>query len=58
MSLLQQFQNRAATLRELFTFLRERKLWWMMPLVIFMLLLGALLVFAHVGSVAPWMYPF
>lgn len=58
MSIFRQAHRRAGTVRELFRFLYARKLWWMMPLVVFFILLGILMVFAHAGSVAPWMYPF
>ena len=57
MSLYKQAQDRAGTLGELFRFLYTRKLWWMMPLVFFLILMGAIMIFAHAGSVASWMYP-
>jgi hypothetical protein len=36
--------------------LRERKRWWLAPIVIFLLLLGALLVFAKGSALAPFIY--
>lgn len=43
-------------LKELWQFLRARKKLWMLPIMIVMLLLGALLVFAQGSAVAPFIY--
>ena len=47
---------RFAALRDLWGFLRERKKWWLAPIVIFLLLLGGLLVFAKGSALAPFIY--
>ncbi|MBZ5509906.1 MAG: DUF5989 family protein [Acidobacteriia bacterium] len=57
MSILNQVAGRASTLAEVFSFLRERKLWWMMPLFILLLLLGLIIVLVQSSAVAPWLYP-
>ena len=41
---------------ELLAFLWERKLWWMMPMVSVLLLLGILLIFAQSSAIAPFIY--
>lgn len=41
---------------ELLTFLWRRKLWWLIPLVSFILLFGALLIFAQSSAIAPFIY--
>jgi drug/metabolite transporter superfamily protein YnfA len=41
---------------ELWQFLRERKKIWLLPVVLLMLLLGALLVLAQGSAVAPFIY--
>ena len=41
--------NRLAIVKEFLDFLRERKKWWIAPIVVFLLLLGGLLIFA-IGS--------
>jgi hypothetical protein len=38
--------SRFSIIKEFFDFLRERKKWWIAPIVLFLLLLGGLLVFA------------
>jgi hypothetical protein len=41
---------------ELWTFLRERKKLWLLPLVILLLVFGGLLVLAQSSAVAPLIY--
>lgn len=43
-------------LAELWAFLRERKKFWLLPIVLVMLLFGALLVFAESSALAPFIY--
>ena len=48
--------NKFAIIKEFIAFLRERKKWWLAPIVLFLLLLGALLVFAKGSALAPFIY--
>jgi hypothetical protein len=41
---------------ELWAFMKVRKKWWLMPIIIVMLLVGALLVFAQGSALAPFIY--
>jgi len=43
-------------LLDLWAFMRERKKFWLAPIVIIMMLLGALIVFAQGSSLAPFIY--
>jgi hypothetical protein len=43
-------------LAELWSFLRTRKKFWLVPLVLVMLVIGALLVFVQGSAVAPFIY--
>jgi drug/metabolite transporter superfamily protein YnfA len=43
-------------LQEFWLFLRQNKKLWLLPIVIVMLLLGALLVFAQTSALAPFIY--
>jgi hypothetical protein len=45
-----------AFVRELFQFMRVRKKFWLLPLVMLMLLLGLLMVFTQGSVVAPFIY--
>ena len=41
---------------ELWAYLRERKKWWLAPVLLLMVLVGALLVFAQGSALAPFIY--
>ncbi len=41
---------------ELWAFMRVRKKWWLGPIILVMLLVGALLVFAQGSALAPFIY--
>ena len=47
---------RFAALRDLWGFLRERKKWWLAPIVLTLVLVGALLVFTQGSAMAPFLY--
>jgi len=57
MKFTRQLAARSETIVEVFTFLWERKLWWLIPLAVLMLFMGVLFFIAQASSVAPWMYP-
>lgn len=42
--------------RELWDYVRIRKKWWLTPLLLVLLLVGALLVFAQTSTLAPFIY--
>lgn len=42
--------------RDLWSFMRERKKFWMAPIIVVMILLGALIVLAQGSAVAPFIY--
>ena len=41
---------------EIWGFLKARKKWWLAPIIVMMLLLGALLIFAQTSALAPFIY--
>jgi hypothetical protein len=43
-------------LKDLWDFMRVRKKFWLAPIIIVLLLLGALVVFAQGSAVAPFIY--
>ena len=43
-------------LKDLWDFMRIRKKFWLAPIIIVLLLLGALIVFAQGSAVAPFIY--
>ncbi len=42
--------------REFWMFLRVRKKWWLLPIIVVMVLVGSLLVFAQGSALAPFIY--
>jgi hypothetical protein len=42
--------------RELWSFLKVRKKWWLLPIILIMVMVGALLVFAQGSVLAPFIY--
>ena len=43
-------------MRELWAFMRERKKFWLLPIILVLLLFGALLVLTEGSAVAPFIY--
>jgi len=43
-------------MKEFWQFLKERKKWWLLPIVIFLVLLGALLILTEGSAIAPFIY--
>ncbi len=48
--------SNAGLARELWAYMRERKKWWLLPILVVMLLVGLLLVFAQGSALAPFIY--
>ena len=46
----------SGVMRELWSFMRVRKKWWLLPIILVMLVVGALLVFAQGSVLAPFIY--
>lgn len=45
-----------AFIAELWAFMRERKKFWLLPIIVVMVLFGGLLVLAQGSAVAPFIY--
>ena len=48
--------EKLSTLTEFWEFLRVRKKLWLLPIVLFLFLVGVLLVFSESSAVAPFIY--
>ncbi len=48
--------SRLGIFKELWYFLREGKRWWLGPLIVVIVLLGAILVLAQGSALAPFIY--
>jgi hypothetical protein len=42
--------------REMWAYMRQRKKFWLLPLILIMVLVGALLIFAQGSALAPFIY--
>ena len=42
--------------RELWSYMRVRKKWWLLPIIVVLLLVGMLFVFAQGSVLAPFIY--
>jgi len=49
--------SKIAIIREFLEFLKVRKKWWLTPIVVMLLLLGALIVLTEGSAIAPFIYP-
>lgn len=47
---------RSSLVGELWAFMRVRKKWWLLPIIVVMTMMAALLVFAQGSALAPFIY--
>ena len=52
----EQLRTNWDTTRELINFAWQGRHWWLTPIVVIMLLIGALVVFLETSALAPFMY--
>ncbi len=50
------FLDRFSIFGELWAFMKVRKKWWLLPIIIVLMAVGALLVFAQGSALAPFIY--
>ena len=48
--------SNAGVLRQLWVFLRVRKKWWLLPVLIVLLVFGGLLILAQGSAIGPFIY--
>jgi len=48
--------NQFGMVGEILAYMQERKKWWLAPVILVMLLIGALLIFAQGSALAPFIY--
>ena len=56
MAMLKTVRRRFSLVGELWAFLWARKVWWMAPLLLMLLLLSLLVVFTEGSALAPFIY--
>lgn len=48
--------GKLSILKELFVYLRVKKKWWLIPIIVFLVLLGALIILNESAVAAPFIY--
>jgi Family of unknown function (DUF5989) len=48
--------SKLSILSELWEFLRVRKKWWLLPIILFLVLLGGLIILTQGSALAPFIY--
>ncbi len=43
-------------IKDLWRFLRARKLWWLIPVILFLIIIGVLLIIGGNSAIAPFIY--
>jgi drug/metabolite transporter superfamily protein YnfA len=53
---MKRFFSRLNILGEFLAFLWQRKLWWLIPMIILLVLVGFLIIFSSSSAIAPFIY--
>ena len=48
--------SKLSILSELWDFLKVRKKWWLLPIILFLVLLGGLIILTQGSALAPFIY--
>ncbi|UCF05419.1 MAG: hypothetical protein JSV33_16160 [bacterium] len=48
--------SKLSILTEFWRFLKVRKKWWLIPIIVFLMLLGALIILTEGSALAPFIY--
>ncbi|MBI1926669.1 hypothetical protein HYR99_20810 [Candidatus Poribacteria bacterium] len=48
--------SKLSIIKEFWAFLRVRKKFWLLPIILILLLFGLLLIFAQTSAIAPFIY--
>ncbi len=54
--LYNRFMSKLSIFTELWHFMRIRKKWWLLPIIMIIVLLGLILIFAQTSPLAPFIY--
>ena len=55
-SFIRSMTSNFGVVNELLGFLWKRKLWWLIPMVVVLLVFGLLLIFASASGIGPFIY--
>ncbi len=46
------------TLKDFYRFFKKNKKWWLIPILLFLIFFGALIIYANGSAIAPFVYSF
>ena len=55
-SFIRSMTSNFGVVNELLRFLWQRKLWWLIPMIVVLLVFGLLLIFASASGIGPFIY--
>ena len=56
MKFMSNFFSKLSIFKELWDFMKVRKRWWLLPIVVMLVLLGLLIIFTEGSALAPFIY--
>lgn len=56
MKFLKNLKHKLAIFGELWEFMRVRKIWWLGPIIVLLVLLGLIIIFAESSALSPFIY--
>lgn len=56
MKFLKNIKNRLSIFKELWEFMKARKIWWIGPIIIILILLGLVIIFTESVALSPFIY--
>lgn len=48
--------SKISVVKEIWSFIKVRKKWWLIPIIAFLLILGALIILTQGSALAPFIY--
>lgn len=48
--------NNKSLLREVWSFLKVRKAWWLVPIIVLLILVGVIIIFGQSSALSPFIY--
>lgn len=50
------FKRQFSIVADLWNFMRVRKKWWLLPILLTLVIVGALVIFSHSSALSPFIY--
>ena len=50
------FRRHTSLVADLWSFMKDRKKWWLLPILATLVIVGALVIFSHSSALSPFIY--